>query len=98
MPKEVCKEIPREVRIPNDLSNSEGGEKDLFENVFFPGVFGGGAAHMCASEEARVPQRLPRRLQGYLLVQGLRIDVRVFNLTTWTQQDIQSVYLRSYVR
>ena len=29
---------------------------------------------MCASEEARVPQRLPRRLQGYLLVQGLRID------------------------
>ena len=53
---------------------------------------------MCASEEARVPQRLPRRLQGYLLVQGLRIDVRVFNLTTWTQQDIQSVYLRSYVQ
>ena len=35
VPKEVCKEIPREVRIPNDLSDSEGGDKDLFENVFF---------------------------------------------------------------
>ena len=34
VPKEVCKEIPREVRIPNDLSNSEGGDKNLFENVW----------------------------------------------------------------
>ena len=39
-----------------------------------PGVSGGGAAHMCLSEEARVSQRLPRCLPGYLLVQGMRLN------------------------
>ena len=39
-----------------------------------PGVSGRGAAHMCESEEAGVSQRLPGRLPGYLLVQGLRLS------------------------
>ena len=38
-----------------------------------PGLFGRDTAHMQSSQEARVQERLPRRLPGYLLVQSLRL-------------------------
>lgn len=64
--KEVCRDIPREVITDVSLFDKE---------VIFilPGLFGRDTAHMQSSEEARVQERLPRRLPGYLLVQSLRL-------------------------
>ena len=79
IPEQVCQDIPREVSLPCPSTGNHSNitaRREISHINALPGVSGRGAAHMCASEEAGVSQRLPGRLPGYLLVQGLRLSPR----------------------